>query len=90
MLCCAGQYDIDGNGLLDIVLVSTSGEIIFYRHDGLLFNQLSYQVSVLVLVHSGSALQGLVLLNLLGKGEGSKGGGGGGVEEEGGHIHYDS
>ena len=51
LLCCAGQYDIDGNGLLDILLVSTSGEIIFYRHDGLLFNQLSYQVSVLVLVY---------------------------------------
>ena len=49
LLCCALQYDIDGDGVLDILLVSTSGEIIFYRHDGLRFSQFSYQVGVLVL-----------------------------------------
>ncbi|KAL8592584.1 hypothetical protein ACOMHN_026514 [Nucella lapillus] len=38
------QYDIDGNGVLDILLVSSSGEIIFYRHDGLMLDQFSYQL----------------------------------------------
>ncbi|XP_076442977.1 uncharacterized protein LOC143281614 [Babylonia areolata] len=38
------QYDIDGNGVLDILLVSSSGEIMFYRHDGLMLNQFLYQL----------------------------------------------
>ncbi|KAK7473674.1 hypothetical protein BaRGS_00035071, partial [Batillaria attramentaria] len=37
------QYDIDGDGFLDILLVSSSGEIIFYRDDGVLLGDFSYQ-----------------------------------------------
>jgi hypothetical protein len=38
------QHDIDGDGLLDILLVSSSGEISFYSYDGTRLDQFSYQV----------------------------------------------